>query len=636
MKNVFSLMQYRALAVFLWCVLGVSCASQGTQPPNAENLPPFPEVLHITFMGNAYFSSSTLRKAMEMKQRPFFPPWRRGEPYNPLTLEADVLRLKKFYFDRGFLTCVVRLEEVQENLPRQTVEIRITIEEGPQTMVSTVALAGTRPPALPSETDLVLLLPLRSGQPLTKDNFDRSKAVLLTHLHNAGYARAQIIPQTEVDPAQHTAAVTFTLEPGAETTFGTISIQGARQVDERAIRRHLTIQEGQQVSDKALSASADAIYNLGMFQAVTPHALNPEAMDEPFNVAFEVIERKPRSLQFGLGYSTTAGFRTEVQWIYRNLYRGAQQLTLAGRLSSLEQKIETRLVLPYVLVERTALTATLFVRNEQEIDLNPVGEVFPSQRATQPAFDLLSIGAETRVEHRWTETLTSAVGLSVSRNDFRHVHREALSAIEQEIAADNFLLIYALEGQWNTSDSVLNPSHGLVLRGRVEHADRTLLSDVNFFKLTLEGRHYLPLGWNLLLATRLKIGGIYAYEGTTEVPFNVRFFAGGAGSIRGFPLNQLGPKNTDGDPIGGQSLFEASGEIRFPLFGDFAAAVFADVGNVFRAPFTYRWDTLRYAIGPGLRYNTPVGPVRLDVGVILGRRPGEEFGRVEFSIGQAF
>ncbi len=627
---------HRVSLCIVWCVLSVACASQGDNLSSTRHLQPFPEVLRITFVGNTHFSSRTLRQAMETQQRPVLLPWRHGESYNPPTLDADLLRLQKLYFDQGFLACIVRLEPVHENLPQHTVAIRIGIEEGPRTLVRTVALAGTYPPALPPATQLLALLPLRPKQPLTKEDFERSKAVILSHLRNAGYARAQVLPHTTVEPGQHTAEVVFTMEPGTETVFGSIALQGARQVDEQAIRRHLSIREGQRVSEQAIAASADAIYHLGMFQAVTPRTLNPEAMEEPLDIVFEVIERKPRSLQFGLGYSTTEGFRTEVQWTYRNLSRGAQQVSLAGRLSALEQTLEARLVLPYVFFERTALASTLFVRNEQEIDLNPVGTAFPSQRATQPAFDVLSLGTETRVEHRWTDTLTGSAGLRLSRSDFRHVNRAALRAIEQEIAADNLLLIQGLEGQWNTSDSLLNPSRGMVLRGRVEHAHTALLSDVSFLKFTLEERHYLPLGWGALLATRFKIGGIYAYGASTDVPFNVRFFAGGAGSVRGFPLNRLGPQNTDRDPIGGLSLLDGSVELRFPLAGEFAAVVFADFGNVFRAPWTYRWENLRYAIGPGLRYNTPVGPLRLDVGVIVNRRSGEEFGRVEFSIGQAF
>jgi outer membrane protein assembly complex protein YaeT len=622
--------------VFGCLLLNAACATRQPTVPKPEDTQVFPEVRQITFKGNTHFSSGTLRKLMATQQRPLFPPWRRGEPYNPPTLDADILRLKKHYFDHGFLETSVRVDELQEDAEKQTARIVIAVDEGPRTLMTAVALEGTIPPALPPAAALLEALPLRPKQPINKEDFDRSKALLLTHLHNAGYARAQIIPRTEVDAEQHTATVTFMLVPGAETVFGRIAIKGEQQVEEQAIRRQLTIHEGQRTSAKDLNASADAIYSLGMFQAVTPRALNPEAADEPLDVEFEVIERKPHALQFSVGYSTTEGFRTQAEWTHRNLFAGAQQLTLLARVSSFEQGAEVKLRLPYFLAARTAFTQTLFVRNEQKVGFDTGGGIFGVPGEAQPAFDLFSVGTESRVEHRFTKTLSGVVGLNFSRNDFSNVDLTALTAAEQEIAQDNTLFVQFVELQRNTSDSLLNPTHGTVLRGRLDHSTTALISDVSFVKLVLEARHYVPLSQRLLLATRLKLGGIEPYGASTEVPFNVRFFAGGAGSVRGFQLNRLGPVNSDGDPIGGMSLIEGSAELRFPLFGDFGAVLFVDFGNVFSSPFTYRLGDLRYAVGPGLRYNTPVGPLRLDVGVIVDRRAGEDFGRIEFSIGQAF
>jgi outer membrane protein assembly complex protein YaeT len=621
----------------LGCILlNAACASPQPTVPKAEDTQVFPEVHQITFKGNTYFSSGTLRKLMATQQRPLLPPWGRGEPYNPPTLDADLLRLKKHYFDHGFLESSVRVDELQEDTEKQTVRIVIAIDEGPQTLVTAVTLEGTIPPTLPPTAALLEAMPLRPKQPLNKEAFDRSKALLLTRLHDAGYARAQIIPRTEVDAEQHTASVTFTLVPGSETAFGRITVKGAQQVEAEAIRQQLTIHEGQRTSAKDLNASADAIYSMGMFQAVTPRALNPEAADEPLDVEFEVIERKPHGLQFSVGYSSTEGFRTRAEWTLRNLFAGAQQLTLLARYSSIEQGGEVRLRLPYFLAPRTAFTQTLFVRNEQEVGFNTSGGIFGVSGEAQPAFDLFSVGTESRVEHRFTERLSGVVGLNFSRNDFSNVDLTALTAAEQEIAQDNTLFVQFVELQRNTSDSLLNPTHGTVLRGRLDNSTTALISDVSFVKLVLEARHYVPLSQRLLLATRLKLGGIEPYGASTEVPFNVRFFAGGAGSVRGFQLNRLGPTNADGDPIGGMSLIEGSVELRFPLFGDFGAVLFVDFGNVFSSSFHYPLGKLRYAVGPGLRYNTPVGPLRLDVGVIVDRRPGEDFGRIEFSIGQAF
>jgi outer membrane translocation and assembly module TamA len=208
--------------------------------------------------------------------------------------------------------------------------------------------------------------------------------------------------------------------------------------------------------------------------------------------------------------------------------------------------------------------------------------------------------------------------------------------MEEELAQDNFLFVQFAEVLWRTSDSLLNPTKGFLLRGRLDHSSTAVLSDVSFIKLVFEARHYQRLWDHVILATRLEIGGIQPYGDSASVPFNVRFFAGGPGSVRGFALNRLGPLNSEGDPIGGESLIEGSVEVRFPIFGNFGGVVFLDFGNVFLDPFTYPLDELRYAVGPGIRYNTPIGPVRVDLGIIIDPREDEDFGRVEFSIGQAF
>jgi outer membrane translocation and assembly module TamA len=142
----------------------------------------------------------------------------------------------------------------------------------------------------------------------------------------------------------------------------------------------------------------------------------------------------------------------------------------------------------------------------------------------------------------------------------------------------------------------------------------------------------------MIFATRLLLGSIQPYGATetAEIPRNVRFFSGGPGSVRGFRLNRLGPLDSDGDPVGGNSLIEGSVELRFPIAGQFWGALFVDFGNVFSEPLTYRLNDLRYAAGPGIRYMTPIGPIRLDIGFVIDPRSNEDSSRLEFSIGQAF
>ncbi len=619
--------------VLLTCT---ACATTKAKPPEAETSLPLPDVRQVSFTGNAHFSSRTLRGEMASKPRPFWAPWRRGEPYNPPTVEADLQRLKKFYFDRGFLDTTVSLADVQLDPEAQRVSLTIAIDEGSPTQVAAVHLTGTIPPELPPAQEILKPLPLRPGERLTKADFDRSKDLLLLRLRDASYARAEVVPQTEVDPEAHTAVVTFDLRPGARTTFGRITIEGEQQVKEQAIRRQLTIQEGQLYSQKELTASADAIYELGMFQAVTPRMLNPEEDGAPLDLAIEVRERKPHTLQFGVGFSTVELFRLQAQWMYRNLWQEADRLTLSGKFSSNEQTFETRFQMPYFLAPRTTFTQTVFVRNEQQVGAGTVGLADLSVAKAQPAFDLFKVGGESRVGHKFTQTLQGFGGLELSLNKFRNVDPTALAEAGAAAAEDNFLFVQFGELERNTTDNRLNPTQGMLLRGKVSHASTVLLSDVSFLKLSLEGRHFQPLWAKIVLATRLEVGGIQPYGGRDTVPFNVRFFAGGPGSVRGFALNRLGPLDSKGDPIGGQSLLVGTIELRFPIIGDLGGAAFFDFGNVYRDPFSYQLGDLRYAAGPGIRYMTPIGPIRFDVGFIVNRRPADRFGRIDFSIGQAF
>lgn len=612
-----------------------ACASKQAAVPEAESAPPLPEVRKITLRGNTHFSSATLRTAMATKQRPFLPPWKRGEPYNPPTLEADLQRLKKLYFDHGFLHTTVRLGDVREDPETHAVHLDVVIDEGPPTLVTAVHLVGPLPSELPPTQTLVAELPLQPGQRIAKAAFDQSKALLLTRLQDAGYARAQVVPRTEVDTQAHTAEITFKMLPAPRTTFGRLTITGAKQVHERAIRRQLTVREGQIYSAKELAKSKDAIYGLGMFHAVTPRVRNFEEVEAPLDIDVDVRERKPRNLRIGIGFSSVDRFRLLTEWTHRNLFGGAQRLTLTAKIASFVQGLEGNLHFPYFLRRRMTFTQTLFVRNEQEINTDPLGlsDALFTIENPHPNYDLLSVGSEARVGYQFSRVLSGVAGLNLSLNKFRNV---APSISAEAGAEDNILLIQFIELRWDTSDGPLNPTHGMVVRGRLDHANDTLLSDVSFIKLVLEARHYQPLWWQMILATRVLVGGIQPYGNSDDVPFNVRFFAGGPGSVRGFALNRLGPLDDDGNPIGGNSLIEGNVELRFPIVGDLGGALFVDFGNVFRDSFTYKFDDLRYAVGPGIRYNTPIGPLRFDVGFILDRRADEDFGRVELSIGQAF
>ncbi|MDH3599443.1 MAG: hypothetical protein OEU26_07350, partial [Candidatus Tectomicrobia bacterium] len=344
------------LALFLFACIG---CSKTPQPPETEFDLPLPEVKEIRITGNTQFSSRTLRGEMATKTAPFYLPWKEGEPYNRPTVEVDLKRLQKYYFDRGYLNTVVRVENVRlepEEPNEREAYIDIAIEEGPLTTVSEVRVTGDIPPELPSASDLRDRLPLQADEPINKADFEKSRTRLLRRMQNAGYARAKVRPQTEVDTQNHTAVVTFELVPGGLTEFGTVTIQGAKRVQESTIRRALKIRQGERYSADDITDSTDDIYDLGMFLAVTPRTENLAEHGAPLNLSFEVQERRPRTVQIGVGFSTVERFFLDASWLHRNLFGGAQRLRLSAHLGSFEQSVKARLHLPYFLLPRTTFT----------------------------------------------------------------------------------------------------------------------------------------------------------------------------------------------------------------------------------------------------------------------------------------
>jgi len=628
------------LAALLCAIMLNACTSQQASFRQEELASAFPEVRQIVFLDNEQFGDAKLRQAMATQQRPLLSPWKRGSDYNPSAIDADLLRLQKYYFDRGYLDVQATVAEVEQDEAGNTVQLHIRIEEGDVTIVREVEVRvqGPVPPALPSVETLRDDLPLRVNEPITKAAFESSRDQLLLALQRAGYARAAVHPHTEVDRRTHEAFVRYTLEAGERTAFGRVTVTGAEKVKPEAIRRRLTFQPGEIYSPGDVTDSQAAIYDLGMFRTVTPRSLNPEAAGEPLDIEFEVRERQPRSFEVGLGLSTVERFRLQARWTFRNVFGGAQHLSFSGKASSLGVDFQARFQLPHFLTRRTRFTQTAFVDRQEEINTDPLGltdRIFVVDDA-QPAFDVLRYGAESRVDHRFGKTFGVAAGIELSANTFSYVDPLAIQELDSDVAVDHFLLTQFAELTWDTSDRPINATRGFVTRFRAEHSATGILSDFDFVKGSIEGRRYLPLWRRATLAARLKLGFVQPYGDSEVAPFNVRFFAGGPGSIRGFGLNRVGPRAADNAPLGGHSLIEGSMELRFPVIGEVGGVLFADFGQVFESSLDYHLEELRYAIGPGIRYNTPIGPVRFDVGFIMDRRADEPFGRIELSILQAF
>jgi outer membrane protein assembly factor BamA len=189
---------------------------------------------------------------------------------------------------------------------------------------------------------------------------------------------------------------------------------------------------------------------------------------------------------------------------------------------------------------------------------------------------------------------------------------------------------------WNTTDSPFYPTKGQILSLTVEQAGVIWGGAYRFLKITGEAKKYYQLGWDTVFASRLKFGLGDAIGADDRYPLFERFYAGGEKSVRGYGRRRLGPLSDSDDPLGGLSLLEGSLELRRPIWRELGGAVFIDFGQVARQPFDSRIFNLNFSAGFGLSYNTPVGPIRFDVGFPFQKPPNDRPWQIHFSIGAYF
>jgi outer membrane protein assembly factor BamA len=365
-------------------------------------------------------------------------------------------------------------------------------------------------------------------------------------------------------------------------------------------------------------------------------------------VRVTVTEGKHRRLNLGVGYGSEERARAQANWRHVNFFGGARTAGVEGRWSSLDRGVRLNFQQPYFFSPRTMLTAS--------------GEAWYTR---EPAYTLDTSGARITVQRRFSTggprssgraISTLSVGLlrnhesySISNELLEDLTRRdeiiALKLDPRTGAGSGTLSAMEVEYSRNTTGNLLDAQRGYVATLHYQEAAKWLRGDYDYRELTAEGRHYLSVFDRFIWANRIKVGSISG-SGDVEnlAPFYKRYFLGGSSSLRGWGRFQVSPLSGSGLPIGGHSMLEASTEFRIPVWRNLSLVLFGDVGNVWRNSWDINLDDLRYDVGPGLRYNTPIGPIRLDVGyqlnpieglLVQGKEQPRPF-RFHFSVGQAF
>jgi outer membrane protein insertion porin family len=577
-----------------------------------------------------------LREALATKAEPWLNHllfWRRVPLFSVEEFQRDLQRMVKFYEREGYFQARVVDHKIVADDKKQQVRLWVKIEENQPTRVIDIKLAGPNPlEPLPRVENLFKALTIKVGDPLREAGLSNSQAALTADLTNHGFPFANAVAEVKREAASQTAKVVFRVKPGPEYRFGEVQITGNKKIPQRVIRDELPFSPGEIFSQRQLIEGQQRVYRLELFQSVNVRALADAPNDGKIPIEVRVREAALHTLKAGVGYGTEDLFRVTINFRRRNFLGGARRLEVESKYSDLEPgRFQARIFQPHFVDAKTTLIISPFYLRHAE-KLISTRELIYKQR---------SYGGE----------LTAQRQLSRRTSGFLRYRLEDAHVTPGDTRIDTTVEIpqaykkatWGLGLSYNSSQPLFSPTRGEFRSLQVDYSGplsdfRYLNVKFHYVKTVVEERFYHEIvpDW-LVMAYRLKLGALEVLDDPLGVaPLEERFYAGGSSSVRGWQRSQLGPQ-PNGTPIGGKSLLEGSVEPRFKIIGPFGAALFADFGNVWSPSLTYKLKELYYATGLGLRYNTPIGPIRLDAARKVNRQASDQR-KWEFyiSVGQAF
>ena len=558
-----------------------------------------PIVRWLYISGNRAFSSGELKALMFTRAMPWYDFLPRITPrrYDAPTFARDLKQLRKHYQDQGYLNAEVN--STIDTIGADEIGLKIRIEEGDTTQISMALVMGL---SFVHGKNVENAFGQLVDKPLSRDLINKGVSQVVSGLRNKGYAfaRSELDTTNGLQPE-----LVLKLAPGPVCSVRAVHISGNSDVSKELIKRGLTFQKGDQFSDQVLQNSQYQLYRSRVFQSVALSIKDSVAFDNWVDVNVRVSERPFRVLRLDAGYDTDEGIWTSGAWTHRNIDGGARQLQLSARISRKNRETELGLRQPYFFGSRNWLNISGFVR-----------------RTRQAAFQQDEVGGNLSLERNFTTDSDLVIQFSSGMVDF---------------SADSTFVEVKVRLLVDTRDNIFDPQSGMLTQFTLRERGRFFKADSEFFQGTAEGRWFRRIPLQSVLALRVQGGIIFELGKTGGVPGIERFFAGGINSVRGWRLNDLGPKDPQGKPTGGLSRAEMSLEIRTKMFRSWGTAIFVDAGNVDASLGAFNPRSLKYAVGIGLRYFSLIGPVRFDVGYRLSddMTAGN---RVQYhvSLGQAF
>jgi outer membrane protein insertion porin family len=545
-----------------------------------------------------------------------------NKPYDDTLLEPCKESILRLYNALGYLSADVTATEKEFQKDGSELYLTLKISEGPQTKIRKIGISGNE---RISASEIRDALQLQEGAPYNVVDIGDARYRILALYGKYGYIDARV----EVESAfeNEGAFINFKITEGMPSVIGKIIYRGNRKTKNKIIDREFTVKEGDPFNYEELLKTKQRLYKLGIFSEVSIDPLQPEkAGDEKISrdLLVSLREGNAGSVEISLGYGDYEKFRGALDINYRNIGGYNRQVGFRAEASSVEKRYILSFREPRLFnIPDLPFTAQLMQEDTRSVNID-TGDVFYEINRQS-----LILGIEKELRKRWKAALSYeysfvdthdvAPGVVLSKEDSGTL---GIGSVSPSIFYD-------------TRDDPFDPTtgslHGIVLK----IASAALLSETEFIKGTFQSSWFFPLPKKIVFAFSLRGGVAYSLDKIKELPLIERFFLGGRTTVRGYNNDTLGPKGVNDTPTGGNIFVLTNGEFRIPLGKGFGLVTFVDAGNVWQLVEDIN-DDLKYTAGIGLRYKTPVGPIRVDYGHKMNREKGESKGEVHFSFGHAF
>jgi|KBSMisStandDraft_5_1062788.scaffolds.fasta_scaffold14056_3 outer membrane protein insertion porin family len=577
----------------------------------------------INVVGNKVFKDKDLLNEFVLRTPGLLTWYSKNDQYSKPKLQADLENLRSFYLNQGYLEFTIDSTQVSITPDKKDIYITVNLTEGKKFRVADIKLAGD---LIVPEAELVKLIKLKPGEVFSRERLTESTKLIQDRLGNEGYAFASINPVPEINREKDEVTFTLYVDPGRRVYVRRIGIFGNTNTRDEVVRREMRQMESGWYNTEKLNRSKQRVDKLGYFSDVQVDTPAVPGTTDQVDVEVKLTERATGSLTAGIGYSTAEKIILSAGVSQSNIFGTGNALSFQVSSGSVNQIYSVSYTNPYYTDDGISRGFDVYQRSVDTSNLSSVA-----------TYNTSTLGAGVRFGVPVTEYDTINYGLAYENTTIGLLPTTPQRYIDFVNEFGEVTDSYVGSVGWarDKRDSVIYTTRGTLQRISAEVGLPG--GDLTYYRTTYQQQWYHPITRDLVFYTNGQIGYAGGYN-NKPLPFFKVFYLGGVNSLRGYETASIGPKDSNGDSLGGSRQLLGSAEILFPFPGlqkdkSVRLSWFVDAGTVGEK---YDFAEMRYSTGLGFNWYSPVGPMKISFAKALNPRPEDRTQVVQFTLGNVF